>query len=374
MTARRFGDFGLAIDFDVDHAILGVRGDVDLLTSPTLGAVVDALVDQGHDDVVLDLAALAFMDASGLGIIASTAVRLRTSGGVLTLRSPPAQTRRILDITGMTELLHIEPSDPKLAALGPEQHPDDLSPVVDAWPADLVADLARVAAMPASNDVVDAALRLVTALASATVEGADGVSVTLNRHGRLMTVASSNDTVRRMDAHQYETGEGPCLAAAAEGRWFHIASLVEDDRWPLFLPRALEEGIASILSSPLITADRPVGALNIYSSTERAFGPQQQELAALFATQASGILADAGLGVTDEDMATRIADGLRAREVIAQAQGVLMARRSATADHAAAVLHRSARAANVTVRQHAAAILASAGDDSEQVPAGPGRA
>ena len=59
------------------------------------------------------------------------------------------------------------------------------------------------------------------------MDGADGVSVTLERNGRLATVASSNDTVMRMDDHQYETGEGPCLSAAAEGHWFHIESLAQ---------------------------------------------------------------------------------------------------------------------------------------------------
>jgi GAF domain-containing protein len=85
------------------------------------------------------------------------------------------------------------------------------------------------------------------------------------------------------------------LAAAAEGRWFHVESLAEENRWPEFIPRAIEGGIASILSTPLMVATRPVGALNIYSNAERAFRPAEQELAALFATQASGILTDAGV-------------------------------------------------------------------------------
>ncbi len=89
-----------------------------------------------------------------------------------------------------------------------------------------------------NSATIDAALRLVTLLAGATVEGADGVSVTLERNGRLSTVASTNDTVRLMDDHQYATGEGPCLAAAAQGHWFHSESLAEEDRWPAFVPRA----------------------------------------------------------------------------------------------------------------------------------------
>lgn len=225
--------------------------------------------------------------------------------------------------------------------------------VGDPW------DLARVGSISASNEVIDAALRLVVKLAEATVPGANGVSVSLERHGKLRTVAASNATVLEMDRHQYESGEGPCVAAAAEGHAFHIESLAEEARWPTFVPEAIQQGIKSILSTPLIPGDRPVGALNIYSDAERAFGTSQQELAQLFATQAAGILADAGAGVADDERAALLADSLCSREVIAVAQGVLMERTGVTQDDAAGVLRQESRAAGVTVRQHASTVVRS---------------
>jgi hypothetical protein len=277
---------------------------------------------------------------------------------VLTLRAVSPQTRRILDITGLTGRIRLEASDPRVAVLGAEERSDDRSLAVSSSRADLPADLTRVGSKP-NNVTIDAALRLVTLLAGATVEGADGVSVTLERNGRLATVASTNDTVLLMDDHQYATGEGPCLAAAAQGHWFHSESLAEEDRWPAFVPRALEEGIASILSTPLVTAERAVGALNIYSNTERAFGPRQQELAALFASQASGILVDGGTDAADENLGARILEGLHARQTIARAEGVLMARDHVSAKSATASLHRAARTAATAVLTHATEIVAS---------------
>ena len=261
-----------------------------------------------------------------------------------------------------------ERADGETPALGAEAQSGDRSLGVSAGSADLSSDLARVGSIPANRDVMLGALRLVTALASRTIEGADGVSVSLERHGELTTVAASNGTVRQMDAHQYGTGEGPCIAAATEGHWFHIESLAEEDRWPTFVPRAIEEGIASILSTPLKTASQPLGALNIYSNTERAFGTDQQELAALFATQASGILVDAGADVTDEQLSKRITDALIAREMIAHAQGVLMGREGLTAHGAAARLHRAARTAGVPVLQHATEIVASTRTEGRPSP------
>ena len=170
-------------------------------------------------------------------------------------------------------------------------------------PTDFHFDLERLGSIPASNEVIDAALQLVVKLAEATVEGAHGASVSLDRHGKLRTVAASNDTVLEMDHHQYDSGEGPCVDAAAEGHEFHIDSLAGETRWPTFVPKATEQGIKSILSTPLIPHDRPLGALNIYSDDERAFGTSEKELAQLFATQAENFLGVAGADVSDEQRA-----------------------------------------------------------------------
>ena len=131
------------------------------------------------------------------------------------------------------------------------------------------------------------------ALARATVGGADGVSVSLRRHGHLATVAASDQTISDMDASQYATGEGPCVDASVKGRWFHAESLDTETRWPAFTPRAQALGINAILSSPLLVEDRPVGALNIYSRTAMAFAPKDQELASVFAAEASLVLTSA---------------------------------------------------------------------------------
>jgi ANTAR domain len=114
-----------------------------------------------------------------------------------------------------------------------------------------------------------------------------------------------------------------------------------------------------------MTAERPLGALNIYSNTARAFGPHQHELATLFAAQASGILADAGADASEEEMDKQISEALIARRTIARAQGVLMEREHISADDAAAAIHRSARAAKVAVARHADAIVDSTHDVSD---------
>ncbi len=337
-----FDMFGLSIDYNPDHVVVGVRGELDLLTSPALGAVLRSLCDEGPASVVLDIAELGFLGAAGMGVISHAALRLHQSGDTLVLRAASPRIRRILEITGMGEYVEIE----REVAPGPRSF-------------DLASGIARIRARPASHRITDAALRLVTEIAHAAVDGADGVSVTLRRQGEMRTVAASNQTVLRMDAHQYETGEGPCLSAATEGNWFYSESIQHEDRWPTFIPLAVEQGIASVLSTPLMTSDRPVGALNIYSNTPKAFDQHQQELAELFAAQASGILVDAGDDEAAAVMSVRISDALVSREVIARAQGVLMARRHLSAHEAAEALHRAARSASKAVQEYASEVVAS---------------
>lgn len=204
---------------------------------------------------------------------------------------------------------------------------------------------------------MDAALRLVTSFANISVRGVDGVSITLERHGRMATVAGSDDTVRLMDQHQYATGEGPCLAAASEGRTFLSPSLVEEKRWPAFVPRAVEQGIASILSTPLLVSVRPVGAINMYSCTSEVFGQPERDVATYFAKRAADILRQAR--ELDEDQGMRISAALTSRDLITMAQGVHMTRLGVTAEAAAAELYRAARGKGITVRAEAITVLES---------------
>lgn len=221
---------------------------------------------------------------------------------------------------------------------------------------------APVAASSMADARVETALELLTALTTRSLPGADGASVAVQRAGQLATVAASNDTVSRMDSHQYDTGQGPCLAAATEGESFEIDSLADDDRWPAFVDRAIDEGIASILSVPLPGPDRPLGSLNIYSAHERAFGPSAREIADNFATDTASLLLDVYSDPTRLRDRDRVAEGLHARHVIALAQGVLMAREGCNAEEAVVLLARSAREAQHTMRAEAEAVVASLGN------------
>jgi anti-anti-sigma factor len=53
------------------------------------------------------MADLEFIDSSGLSVLVAGLKRLRDSGGDLTLRSVPDQTRRVLEVSGLSRVLSI---------------------------------------------------------------------------------------------------------------------------------------------------------------------------------------------------------------------------------------------------------------------------
>jgi anti-anti-sigma factor len=360
---REFADFSVAAKFVDGQVVLALQGEVDVLSAPEFGAFFETMIDRGHRSVVLDLSRLRFMDASGLAVIARGADRLEVTGGTLTIRTPMAMISRMLDITGFARLVQLEPGESAYGHPGPYLS-DEAGEHLAAHRAPAHAygvtkGMMTFASIHSDDELIDGALRLAVSLAGAVVGGADGVSVSLRRRGSLSTVAATDETVSRMDANQYDTGEGPCVDASTKGHRFVAESLASETRWPAFTPRARALGIASILSSPLLVKKRPVGALNIYSLTPSAFSARDQELASAFAAQASSLLGDAELRLSDNELSVRFQGALRAREVIAQAQGILMERESISEQAAYGALRRFSLNNGRPLYERAANIVAS---------------
>ncbi len=291
-----------------------VAGEADLHSAPLLHDVLQQAVATGAPSVVVDTALLSFCDAHGLGPLVAASNDLREGGRQLTVRSAPLPLRRLLQITGLTDALSVEPSSTA----------DGL----------LVADLAAAARLPLTRGVLDAALKLVVVMSQSVMTGADGVSITLPRQGQLRTVAASNDVVLQMDHDQYDTNQGPCLDAATHGELFNSTALKSEQRWPQFVPRARARGIESIMSTPLMAGDRPLGALNVYSRAPDALASHEQQWAIQFAQQASQVLLATNQTATAESVDADIHEALLSREVIALAQGVIMTRQKLHPDAA----------------------------------------
>ena len=347
------------MDFLGERVALLVRGNLDLSTGSELETILAAVARNGHHRVVLDLAECDFIDAAGFRVITTAAENLDRLGGELTIRSPSGVVRRLLDLVGPAVIYLFGPPEVATGPLGGLEpvHADGVA--VRTAPGGSPSPQHSPVTVAAHNDVVDAALRLVVALACATVEGADGVSVSLRRQALLSTVAASDQTIREMDAGQYASGEGPCVDASIQGQSSHSGSLDTETRWPTFTPIARALGINAILSSPLLANDRPVGALNIYSRTVEAFATKSQHLASVFSAEASTILSEVCLDPVDNEISDRFGAALATRQVIALAQGVTMERDRLDENDAYTALRRFSANSGRPLRERAEDIVAS---------------
>jgi GAF domain-containing protein len=173
-----------------------------------------------------------------------------------------------------------------------------------------------------------------------------GISIT-HKDGRVETKAATDDLVWKLDLLQYELGEGPCLDAirspAGVGRSVAVEYAGRDQRWPTYMPLAVEAGLRAQLGVQLYATDGTVGGLNMYSTTSDTVDPDAHLLAELFATHAAQAFGHA----RTED---QLNEALATRKVIGQAVGIVMGRYDIDEDGAFAFLVRASTTSNTKLR------------------------
>ena len=85
---------------------LVVRGELDAASAPRLRTQIRSALAAGITRVVVDLAAVSFIDAAGLGVIVGARRRLADAGGELEVVDASRPVRRVLEITGLGHLVH----------------------------------------------------------------------------------------------------------------------------------------------------------------------------------------------------------------------------------------------------------------------------
>ena len=167
---------------------------------------------------------------------------------------------------------------------------------------------------------------------------------------------STGPVVERADALQHEAGEGPCLDALRLGEPFYAEDLSDDARWPAFGPAATALGMRSLLALPL-SSHETVGALNLYAGYPHAFGVVDRARAVLLAGLAALAFTSARSHETEERTAANLHAALTTREVIGQAQGILMERERITGNQAFDILRRASQHLNIKLREVAQSLV-----------------
>ena len=70
---------------------------------------ITAFLNQGHREFVLNMTELDYIDSFGLGQLVSIWTSIRNKNGLMTLAKPGEKVLKLLEITKLNTVFHIEP-------------------------------------------------------------------------------------------------------------------------------------------------------------------------------------------------------------------------------------------------------------------------
>lgn len=90
--------------------VFRIQGEVDLATAAALGEALRAHAAASPGDVVCDCSGMSFIDSSGIKVLVSLARQLRADERRLSLTNVRPNCRLVMDVTGLGNLIELEPT------------------------------------------------------------------------------------------------------------------------------------------------------------------------------------------------------------------------------------------------------------------------
>lgn len=94
--------------------IVSATGELDLLSSPMLERELEKAYDLDGELILLDLRGLTFMDSTGLHLLVKAQQHAEEAGRPLALTRGGDQVQRVLDLTGVADIVRLVDSPEEL--------------------------------------------------------------------------------------------------------------------------------------------------------------------------------------------------------------------------------------------------------------------
>ena len=109
-TLRRTGFYADVQPLD-GSVMVSLHGELDMATSPLLDRALAAALDGDGTSVVVDLASLTFLDSTAIAVLLAARRRADQAGHSFVLRSPCRSVLKAFRLTGVDQILTIEPDE-----------------------------------------------------------------------------------------------------------------------------------------------------------------------------------------------------------------------------------------------------------------------
>ena len=210
------------------------------------------------------------------------------------------------------------------------------------------------------------ALGRVAGTGCAVLANCSSASITIIEGGRTITMGSTSDTAQALDDAQYTSGDGPCLTAARDRVLVRVDDTATEERWTDFTARAVQHGVRSSLSVPLILSGDTWGGFNVYGTVASGFSGDDEQLCQAFAAQASIVVSNVKAYWASLQLSANLSRAMETRAVIEQAKGILMSTHRIGADDAFDRLVARSQTENRKLRDIAGDIVRQARPDDDE--------
>jgi transcriptional regulator with GAF, ATPase, and Fis domain len=142
--------------------------------------------------------------------------------------------------------------------------------------------------------------------------------------GILHLLAATSEHARSLEVFQLQRVEGPCLDSYLTGVPVSVPDLtVEVERWPQFVPTAVDEGFASVHAIPLRLREEVLGALGLFGTSPGTLDADDLTLAQALAHVASIAIVQQDQTATRDSLLPNLQSAVASRGMLEMAKGVL---------------------------------------------------
>jgi len=101
---------------DAETRVVAIGTHVDVRNVAQVRARLHAMLAEAPGDVTVDMGDLEIIDAAGLGMLTAAHLRAERAGHRLVLRNCSKELRRVLAVTRLSRILHVDRGNLQLTA------------------------------------------------------------------------------------------------------------------------------------------------------------------------------------------------------------------------------------------------------------------